>query len=483
LFLVNTTDEYRDHVSQGLRVCRETLELYEVLDRDDWQQHPDWQRLPPADQARLAEDTRELLLLLAGARVRLARGDAAALEEALALLDRAEAIPDLPPCRALWEDRAAYRKQAGDRRGSEAAGAKARSLAASTARDHYLLAMTRGRQGAFAEAVRHLDEALQINPRHYWSWMQRGLCRQAQGEHALAAGDFGTCVGLWPDFAWGYFNRAGALAQCGNKAAAIADYTWALDRDRDLTSAFFNRGMLRLELGEYAPALSDFRQAQKQGREDATLYLSLGVALEGLRRHGEADAAFDAWAARPDAGEQANRQRRVYGFAVAKRLPQKARAAFERVLRDDPADAQALYGCAMLLDIEGRAEEALRHYNLALKAAPGLEEARRYRAVLLARNGQFQDARSDINICLSRERLAAGTLYAAACVSALQAARSEVPGEAATNTEEALRLLREAFSRGYGVDTAAADHDLDGVRYDPAFRRLRETYAGAPKSQ
>src|SRR5262249_49983932 len=69
LCLVNTTAEAQDHLRQGTIVCEKTLGLYGVLERDDWQEGPDWQRLNAEERQRLAEDTRELLLLLAWARV------------------------------------------------------------------------------------------------------------------------------------------------------------------------------------------------------------------------------------------------------------------------------------------------------------------------------------------------------------------------------------------------------------------------------
>src|SRR5439155_4732732 len=65
LCLVNTTTEVSDHLRQGAAVCEETLALFDVLGRDDWQQGAGWRHLDAGDRARLAEDVRELLVLLA----------------------------------------------------------------------------------------------------------------------------------------------------------------------------------------------------------------------------------------------------------------------------------------------------------------------------------------------------------------------------------------------------------------------------------
>src|SRR5262249_27380460 len=157
-----TAADGHEHVGQGLKVCESTLALYQVLERDDWQDQPAWRRLPTAEQKALAEEARDLLLLLAQARAHLASspmrpevsrlagaflvslgctpqaGTPSALtalsalgsertaaeqlrdsigsahREALALLKRAEAIPGLEPSPALWEARALYLERLGD---------------------------------------------------------------------------------------------------------------------------------------------------------------------------------------------------------------------------------------------------------------------------------------------------------------------------------------------------------------------------------
>src|SRR5262249_47860428 len=159
------------------------------------------------------------------------------------------------------------------------------------------------------------------------SWMQRGLCHQELGDAALAISDFATCVGLRPDFPWGYYNRAVALTAAGKRREAVADYARALELDPQLLAARLNRGVLHLELKEQPRALEAFETAGKAGRDDAALHSGMGIALEGLGRSEEADAAFARAEerARSEPAEVRQRVRRAYGFAVAERLPGQAR--------------------------------------------------------------------------------------------------------------------------------------------------------------
>src|SRR5436309_1281628 len=148
----------------------------------------------------MAEATRELLLLLASARVRTAGTDRGVIEGALGLLDRAEAIRDLEPSPALWHERAHYLELLGDARRAASARAKAGRAQPNTARDCYLLATAYLRKNHLDPlALALLDRAVGLDPWHYWSWVQRGICHLGLGNYERAAGDFGVCVGLWPE--------------------------------------------------------------------------------------------------------------------------------------------------------------------------------------------------------------------------------------------------------------------------------------------
>jgi serine/threonine protein kinase/Tfp pilus assembly protein PilF len=488
LTLVNTVIERDDLLHRGLAVCERTLALYDPPPGSAPAQaaHPDWARLGPVERLRVAEDRRELLLLSAGARVQLAPGDRAALRDALARLDRAEAIPGLEPSRALGNDRARYLALIGDAPGARAAQRRADLIPAHTARDHYLLATSHARRGgpaAYDRAIDELNQALRINPRHYWSLVLRGVCFLEKGDHVAAAGDFGLCAGLRPDLVWGYFNRGYVLDHSGRKAAAIEDYTTAIARDPRFVPARINRGMALLQLRRYAGALADFDHAwalahapgnsnSSGAASDSTLSAARGMALEGLGRHEQADAEFaralTLSAQGPTSGADRTRLLWTYGFAVSSRLPAKAEKSFQEVLDHDPRHPQALYGLAMLAMTQERSEQAVAYFNQAVQAAPDLVEARRYRAVALARCSAWDQASRDIHWCLDREPDSGETLYAAACVSARAAGQLGTP----ETFRQSIALLRQALDRGVGRDRFATDPDLEALRNQPEFERL-----------
>ena len=85
-----------------------------------------------------------------------------------------------------------------------------------------------------------------------------------------------------------------------------------------------------------------------------------GVALEGLGRRVEADAAFDDVFSQTHELPASTRARLAwaYGFAISTRDPEKALKAFDDALRQDPRNAQAFYGRAMIA--MGRGNDAER---------------------------------------------------------------------------------------------------------------------------
>jgi tetratricopeptide (TPR) repeat protein len=193
-----------------------------------------------------------------------------------------------------------------------------------------------------------------------------------------------------------------------------------------------------------------------------------------LGRHSAADAAFArAFEQLPAAPEHVRvRLHWIYGFAISARLPDQAEKAFAEVLRQDPRHPQALYGMAMLRVEQGRESEAITLFTRALDVSPSFVEARRYRAILLARAGQLRRATEEMNGCLEREPDAGATLYAAACVAALAADKATDRGTAQQATEQALTFLKKAFVRGYGQDQAANDPDLKSLREHAPFQQL-----------
>ena len=513
--LINTGSEFADHVNEGMTLSEQTLGQFGVLDRYGWQEQPTYLRLDADEQRFVAEDARELLLLLARARIHTSTDRASvasaagapagiaasvafgpsfaslapwvgahgkaqaqfqanvqaknvAYHDALQILDRADAITGLPRSRAVWSDRVSYLEQLGELDSARKAAETAGRIAENDARDHYLLAQALFQKGDYSGSIDELKSSLRLNPRHYWSHLLMGMCRYELRDPVQAAESARVCTILWPEAPWGFFNHGRAVQQLGKDWDAVEDYTAALERKPDFGEVHINRGLVYLNLHKPDLALADFDAAVTRGYSQVVVHGGRGIALESLGRTSEADAAFErAWQA-----DSTNVPIMIgYGFAVERRLPEKAAAAFQRALDREPRNPRALYGYAMLLARQKRDSElAATCFTLALEADPGFMEARSARANVLAHRGDWERARQDIDRCV-KENPTGGMLYAAACVYAVSA-RKCPGGQAPLFEARSLEFLTAALAHGYGSGLLADDQDLMSIRHYPQFSAL-----------
>ncbi len=464
----------RSHLEEGIHVSETTLGMYGVLTDPHWTQRRAWQRLSPEDRRRLAGSMQELLLGLAEARFDLAKQHQeivpiSIVEQALTLLDLAEKLPGLEPSAALFEQRAAllgYLSKVHDKplaaRAEEARTAALKRQPVS-ARDYYLLGVALARQEQFAPAIEKLRRAVDINPKHYWSWFRLGLCYSETQEHHLALAAYDVCIALWPEFAWAYLNRGGIQAHLGQTDRAIEDFKQALEHDPHLADAHFNLAFAYQKQGKHHEALASFSQVPERGDYAAAVPVGRGVSLEALGRHDEADRAFARGFQNPPKDPSLYLLR---GFALIRRNPEQADQDFQAVLKINQACLEAWYGKAVILaDYPDRCREAVLCLDKALALNDRFVPALRGRAVLLARLGRFDRAVQDAQKALDLEKTGEN-YYAAACVYALMTTDRPPAGDLA------VEYLRKAFDLGYGRDRFEKDRDLDPLRHHPGYQEL-----------
>lgn len=471
--LVHTGSEPGQNLAEGRTVCEQTLALFDVLASDDWPHNSRVKRLGPQQQAKLADDATELVILLARVRAEQsklttpARAQTALLEHAVELLDRAEHFQPEGVPRALYEDRSNYRRLLGDSAGADADWDRAEATPIRTARDLYLRATSLAAAKHYQAAARDLEAAVRLDPKHFWAHFELGICHYQLGQYREAISDYDCCETLWDHCTWTYLNRGLASSRLELWADAIADYTKALQIDAAFADAFVNRGLAHLNRRHYAEAIADLTRAIDLGRRSGPIWAARAAAHAGL---GEFDLARSDYeeALRANPGDDSIFFSR--GFALARHAPEQALADFDSLLARHPDSARAHYGRAVALsELPGRTDQAIEAARQAVAAEANLLAAQCVLAVLLARDGQDDEAIDTIERSL--EKSGSGSVhYSAACVFALA---SRVEPEHASR---ALAELKLALDRHYGRDELNSDPDLEPIRTDPRFSELIEYY-------
>ena len=227
-FLLNLGSGPAEHLGRGIDRAQRTLDQQGIDRSGDWRPDSWVRRLTAAEQASVREQTAELILLEARARVYLAeRAGTEADAEAgsgvgrrLARPGRA-ARPDAP--RGPLRRPGPLPRRAGPGRPRRRRTAAARPPPSPvSSRDFYLLGSALLARGDLARAEPALRQAVDLDPRGFWAWFALGHCHFEQGRALDAAGDFAACVVLEPKFAWPHLNRGLALAAAGRLVEARA---------------------------------------------------------------------------------------------------------------------------------------------------------------------------------------------------------------------------------------------------------------------
>jgi eukaryotic-like serine/threonine-protein kinase len=253
------------------------LQALEVACQSWWnQRHRLLEPLPREDNAedkqQVQRDLLDLAIIGTDLRARLAASDdiEAARRQALTVLDEAETLLGRHPV-LDWE-RQAIGQWLDLPRAAEDASPTPR-----TAWEHFALGRLLLRSQKPAEAFRHLERAVELQPHDLWSNFFLGICayRLEKGEEAILA--FTACVTLAPENAICYYNRALAYTALKRSGRALMDYNTALRLDPTLGIAALNRGILHLQADRYPEAITDLEGALQHGVNPANGYYNLAL--------------------------------------------------------------------------------------------------------------------------------------------------------------------------------------------------------------
>ena len=154
--------------------------------------------------------------------------------------------------------------------------------------------LARDALGQHEAAIADYDAALRLNPNHAEAYNNRGVERNALGQHEAAIADYDAALRLNPNHAKAYNNRGGARYALGQYEAAIADCDSALRLKPDYAKAYNNRGLARDALGQHEAAIADCDSALRLKPDYTEAYYNRGLARLGLGQHEAAIADFDS---------------------------------------------------------------------------------------------------------------------------------------------------------------------------------------------
>ena len=262
---------------------------------------------------------------------------------------------------------------------------------------HRRLGLLLNNTGQPEEALRELQVAATLRPEYWRNQQSLGFFFYTQKRLKEAVAAFTRVIAIRQD-ANAYLQRGSALQALGDRAGARADYEKTIALDAGNPAAYSNLGILAFEQQRYEDAASAFSAAIKLRPKRAIYHRNLGDAYIKLGRKDQARTAY------------------VEAIALT-----------NEALRVNPADANALSQLAVYEAKVGRAAEARRHADDAVK-----------------RNATSPDVlfRRGVALALLGDR--AGALSA----------------------------LTSAVNHGYNVEQIRTEDDLSSLAGVPEFRKL-----------
>ena len=320
------------------------------------------------------------------------------------------------------------------------AAQQAQQLNDEIAEVHFSLGSIYNAIGRTAESIVELERALQLAPNSDEGYRRLGTAYLANGRKDEAIKAFQKAVELNPYY-WENYNSLGnARFDLGDNDEALRAFRKVTELEPDNALGYMNIGVVNFRQGKYNDSIPFFEKALKlQPRAD--VYTDLGTAYFFLRRYKEA-------------------------------VPM-----FEKAVEMSPNDEWFVGNLADAYRWSGRADQAQATYDKAIGLAykelqvnPHKTETMGGLALYYAKKGDSTQAFQFIRRARSIDPNSNQLIYNEAVVQAL-----------ANHPDEAIKVLREAFQKGYSPEEASNDPELKSLEGHPAFGELLRAFSGKRK--
>lgn len=276
---------------------------------------------------------------------------------------------------------------------------------------------------------------------------------------------------LAPNSDEGYVRLGNAYMESGQKEEAISSYKKAIDVNPYYWGHHIVLGNAYWSLGANDKAVEEFKRVTELDPENVRGWDNLGNAYSRLAKYDESITAYQKslqldptyWSAYSNLGNS---------YFLMKRYPDAVQA-FEKAIELGPNQELAFGNLADAYRASGQKDKAMATYDKAIALAfqdlqvnPQNTGAMADLALYYVKKGDAKHGMDYIQRARGIDKKDVALIYNQATVENL-----------AGKTSDALRTLREAFSKGYPVKEAQADPELANLQNLPEFQAMVKQYA------
>ncbi len=409
----------------GIRVAREALSIYGVLDNDNWFSQVQNSTLTAAQVQQVRDAAYLTVVSLACSTPNVFNAS-----RSLQLLKQAEAFHE--PTRALFFARAECYRHLKNVAAAEADDKLFNAARAKTPWDHYLTGRAMAAKvpqdrNDLDSAIAAYRAALAMQPNHHNALYSLAGALALEKNYAEAAGLYSACLAVGPVQGRSdvYAHRALCYRRLGQQDAAAADYATAVSVDTDsaqslhaLAAVLEGQGriedavkvrrrqielapnaakghfrlaeLLYIHLKQYAEAEMVFRRGLELQPNYGPGHMGLGNVLVHLGRTSDAEAAYR----RPIEVDPnfANSYFNLGILLIDLGREKEAEPALRRFIELQPNDAHAHHYLGVVLHHLGRSGDAEAALRRAIELKPDYADAHQNLGVVLSNQGKHSEA-------------------------------------------------------------------------------------------
>ncbi len=270
----------------------------------------------------------------------------------------------------------------------------------------YLLGVVDRELGKYAKATTLLEQAVKMNPEHYFARYNLGLAYAKTGDVAAAREQLEKAVHLEPNSAEAHFQLAAVLRSLSLPDEAKAQLIlyqglMASRGQNDVAAAKANEARELLKKGEAQGAVELYRQAIEKDSNDAHLYYDLAIALERAGdQQGELQAISKTIELDPTFAA-AHNQLGLLRMQAGKTV--EGEKEFKTAIDLNPHEVEAHNNLGILYGQQDRDSEAAQLFRAAIENDPGYAPSYVNLAVALASQSKFKEAEAALEKALGLE--------------------------------------------------------------------------------
>jgi tetratricopeptide (TPR) repeat protein len=255
---------------------------------------------------------------------------------------------------------------------------------------HYAMATGLYENGDLKEAVHHLKESVEINPRYFPTQALLGMVLAEEGSFDEAEETLSEALRLGPRFAEPNNGMGFLRVKQGRLGEAVEYFSRALAIEPEMIEAQRNLAGVLGQQGKADEAIELYRRVIQLAPNDVVSHYFLAVHL---MRRGEVDEPIhhftEAVKYNPDLAEAHN----YLGFLRIKQgRVEEAPEHLLRALEIDPEMIEAQRNLGNVLNQQGKADEAIESYRRVLELAPNDAMTHNNLGAVLLQKGEIDEA-------------------------------------------------------------------------------------------